>query len=116
MTLPINELCDYYLRHYPVDGDDYDIDGLADDCKILAAEVERLAKVIERLSGLSADGERYGYGDKVYYVDPCGFVQGLDVGFSFRTDSSVPSQVYYPYPVYKQHESAEQAARGAKEE
>jgi uncharacterized Zn finger protein (UPF0148 family) len=45
MTLPINELCDYYISHYPVKGDTLTIDDVAEDAKVLAFEVRRLLKV-----------------------------------------------------------------------
>jgi hypothetical protein len=76
-----------------------------------AAACREAARVIERFTGRTADDERFGYGDKVYYVDPVGYVQGLDVSFSFKTDDSCPGMVYYPYPIYKQRENAEQAAK-----
>ena len=59
----------------------------------------------------TADGQPYGPGSKVYYIDPTGYVQGLDVGVSFRTDSSVPEPVYHPYPVYSSREAAELTER-----
>ena len=119
MTLPINELCDNYLRHYPVDGDDYDIDGLADDCKILAAEVERLAKVIERLP-VTADGVPVVPGMTVWMFDP-----GEPGGLSPETAGLVSETRWKPlhghpgswdlWPSGADCYSTEAAARWAKE-
>ena len=62
---------------------------------------------------ITKDGKPYGNGSKVFYIDATGYIQGLDVGLCFRTDSSVPSQVYHPYPVYSSHEAAEVAKEGS---
>ena len=39
--MEIAELCDYYLNHYPVPGDNYTIDDVVDDTRTLAAELKR---------------------------------------------------------------------------
>ena len=61
--------------------------------------------------GVTADGVQFSHGSKAYYIDPCGFVHGLDMGLSFRTDTSVPWQLYHPYPIYSSREAAEAARK-----
>ena len=73
------------------------------------AENERLRAELENATGKTADGKRYGRSSKVWYRDPTGYSQSLDVGLSFRTDSSVPEPVYCPYPVYSTREAADAA-------
>jgi len=71
--------------------------------------IERLKAELAQRTGVTADGVSYGRGSKVFYRDPTGYVQGLDVGLRFRTDSSVPEIVYSPYPVFSTREAAEAA-------
>jgi len=81
----------------------------------LTAERDALQATVDRLHamlGVTTDGETYGRSSKVYYVDPTGFVQGLDVSFRFSTDDSVPDPVFWPYPVYSTRAAAE-AAKGS---
>jgi len=72
----------------------------------LITEVERLGAIVEK-QRTTEDGVPFGPGSKVYYVDPCGHVQGLDVGLRFQTDSSIPDMVYSPYPIYSTREATE---------
>lgn len=67
---------------------------------------------IERLS-TTKDGHRVTPGMKVYYVDPTGYVQGVDVrGNEMLTDNSVPSVVYESVSkMYADRKNAELAAR-----
>ncbi len=74
-----------------------------DDAIIIAAGIKLLLKMM----AVTTDGQRYGRGSKVYYIDPVGYVQSLDVGLKFQTDSSAPEQVYYPYPVFANRANAE---------
>ena len=80
----------------------------------LALEIERLRAIVDRVNlgcGKTIDGKHYAPGDKVFYVDPCGEIQGLDVGMKYRTDSSVPEQVDWPHPVFSTREAAEASRR-----
>jgi hypothetical protein len=67
---------------------------------------------IERLS-TTKDGHRVTPGMKLYYVDPTGYVQGVDVrGNEMLTDNSVPSVVYESVSkMYADRKNAELAAR-----
>lgn len=67
---------------------------------------------IERLS-TTKDGHRVTPGMKLYYVDPTGYVQGMDVrGNEMLTDNSVPSVVYESVSkMYADRKNAELAAR-----
>ena len=67
---------------------------------------------IERLS-TTKDGHRVTPGMKVYYVDPTGYVQGVDVrGNEMLTDNSMPSVVYESVSkMYADRKNAELAAR-----
>lgn len=67
---------------------------------------------IERLS-TTKDGHRVTPGMKLYYVDPTGYVQGVDVrGNEMLTDNSAPSPVYEPVSkMYADRKNAELAAR-----
>ena len=73
-------------------------------------EIDRLRPAVE----FTGDGVPIVPRSKVYYIDPVGYIQGLDVGRRmFATDSTVPSDVYtWPRYVYSTHEAAE-AAREA---
>lgn len=67
---------------------------------------------IERLS-TTKDGHRVTPGMKLYYVDPTGYVQGVDVrGNEMLTDNSMPSVVYESVSkMYADRKNAELAAR-----
>lgn len=67
---------------------------------------------IERLS-TTKDGHRVTPGMKLYYVDPAGYVQGVDVrGNEMLTDNSAPSVVYESVSkMYADRKNAELAAR-----
>jgi hypothetical protein len=67
---------------------------------------------IERLS-TTKDGHRVTPGMKLYYVDPTGYVQGVDVrGNEMLTDNSAPSVVYESVSkMYADRKNAELAAR-----
>lgn len=67
---------------------------------------------IERLS-TTKDGHRVTPGMRLYYVDPTGYVQGVDVrGNEMLTDNSVPSVVYESVSkMYADRKNAELAAR-----
>ena len=73
---------------------------------------KRLRAVVNRLPK-TADGAPIVYGDKVWYIDPCGFVQGLDVvRYELYTDIG-HNRVYQPCgPLY----STADAAHAAKKE
>lgn len=112
-TVQINELrrlCDAWLRGRETvpNCELINEERMAYLAKGLLHDYDELVKAHDRKKSLlTADGEAKYAGDKVYYVDPAGFVQGLDIGISFRTDSSVPETVYHPYPVYAHRENAE---------
>jgi len=58
MSEPVSEVIDYYLRHYPVAGDDFTADMVAEDAKTLAHELAKLRTALQNL--LDASGYRPG--------------------------------------------------------
>ena len=51
-------------------------------------------------------------GRKYFYIDPTGYVQGIDcVGMRFRDDSSMPSEVY-PRQIFGTAKAASEASHG----
>jgi hypothetical protein len=62
----IKEICDYYLQHYPVPGDNFSADDVAEDAKTLAKELTRLQAVVERLPK-TADGVPVTPGMRVWH-------------------------------------------------
>lgn len=52
---PIEEVCDYYLNHYPVKGDNFTTDKIAEDAKRLAVIVDRIPKSADGLPIISSE-------------------------------------------------------------
>lgn len=78
---------------------------VADALRSAIADIERLST--------TKDGHRVTPGMKLYYVDPTGYVQGVDVrGNEMLTDNSAPSVVYESVSkMYADRKNAELAAR-----
>jgi len=55
MTLPMDELIDYYQKRYPVPGDELTAQEVANDAKTLADEVQRLQCELDALREQSAN-------------------------------------------------------------
>jgi hypothetical protein len=89
--------------------------GLCEWLHTVAATADALRSAIADIERLSTtkDGHRVTPGMKLYYVDPTGYVQGVDVrGNEMLTDNSVPSVVYESVSkMYADRKNAELAAR-----
>lgn len=109
-----NDLCGAFCdgvwsQKLKVNKRDVEIDEQQSEIANLKSKIAKLqAELATYSSCRTADGQPYGPGSKVYYRDPTGYVQSLDVGVSFKTDSSSPEPVYHPYPVYSSREAADE--------